>query len=245
MVKKLSILICTLDDRKPLLDNLLSRLKPQISEDVEILIECDDGVMETGTKRNLLISRSIGDYTVFIDDDDLVSADYVKCILNKIQTSPDCIGFIQKIHNITTNEIKYNNLQISREINSSYINHICPIKRDISKKIKFRNISKGEDTEYQLRLHMSNLIKTFEFIPKILYEYNYIERPKEYNLKGRCFSGNIQFTSKHDIQQFVENIDIDYIEYMNNKINLRKKMLLLNNLGIKTNALINPNSIYI
>jgi len=74
---RLSILICTIEERAPRFNVLMAELNRQmrdyqISHRVEVLSECDNRTMTIGAKRNLLLSRANGDYTCFIDDDDSV-----------------------------------------------------------------------------------------------------------------------------------------------------------------------------
>ena len=82
---KLSILICTLKGRDEYLNRVLQVLEPQKTDDVEILIESDERQMTIGQKRNKLLDRAIGDYICYVDDDDLVSVDYIEKILNFYQ----------------------------------------------------------------------------------------------------------------------------------------------------------------
>jgi glycosyltransferase involved in cell wall biosynthesis len=82
---------------------LLNVLKPQLSDEVEVLIvnnsdsdNFDDYQTKTlycesnGTAsrpRNIGLDNAKGKYITFIDSDDLVSEDYIKKILHKINTS--------------------------------------------------------------------------------------------------------------------------------------------------------------
>ena len=90
--KKLSILICTIIERKNLLNRLLNILNKQKTDDVEVLVESDNKQISIGEKRNKLLNKAVGDYVAFIDDDDLVSDDYVKKVLQAIESKPDCCG---------------------------------------------------------------------------------------------------------------------------------------------------------
>ena len=79
---KLSILICTLPERKAYLARLLGILSPQVIQGkVEVLTDdTPRGVITTGQKRNNLLNRAKGKYIVFIDDDDMVPGHYVNRI---------------------------------------------------------------------------------------------------------------------------------------------------------------------
>jgi glycosyltransferase involved in cell wall biosynthesis len=75
----LSILICSLPGRIKYLSELLNVLNPQI-EGEEIIINIDK-YKTIGAKRNDLLNASKSDYVCFIDDDDMVSEDYLDEIL--------------------------------------------------------------------------------------------------------------------------------------------------------------------
>ena len=91
-MKKLSILICSLREREKSLNKLLEVIEPQRTSEVEIILDTDNGEVTTGFKRNRLLNAAFGEYISFIDDDDLVSNDYIVKILKAIETSPDCCG---------------------------------------------------------------------------------------------------------------------------------------------------------
>ena len=101
---KLSILVCALEKREEFHKTLMPVLgtqKAAFKDEVEILVEIDNGEKSIGTKRNLLLERAKGDYIVFIDDDDMISDTYVSRILECIDKSqPDVIG----IHLIMTTD---------------------------------------------------------------------------------------------------------------------------------------------
>lgn len=176
---KLSILILSLPERINLLNKLLNILSPQISSknNVELLILCDNKKRTIGEKRNELLNLSKGEYITFIDDDDLISKNYIRELLIAIKNNKaDCINFIEKKllddkrEFLTIRSIKYN---YTRNKNTYYKkpNHLMCIKSDIAKSIKFKNINKGEDDIWGEEI--SKLIKTEYNINKILYYYHY------------------------------------------------------------------------
>ena len=91
LLKDFSILICSLESRSLKLNRLLSILKEQADDRVEILVSVDSGEKSVGAKRNELVKASCGKYLAFIDDDDIVSDDYVDLILKAIQDGPDVV----------------------------------------------------------------------------------------------------------------------------------------------------------
>ena len=73
---KLSILVCTLNSRKPFFDVINKKIKRQLTPDVECLTYCDNGEITIGAKREVLKHQATGDYIVYVDDDDRISRYY-------------------------------------------------------------------------------------------------------------------------------------------------------------------------
>lgn len=182
--KKLSILIPSLISRKRYLDELSEVLKPQVLQnqnDVEVLINLDNGESSIGRKRNDLISSATGDYIAFVDDDDLVSNDYIPLLLNAIDKSPDVVGIhlLMTVDNVlkglTYHSLNYktwfNKQSIIPNINCYFRNpnHLNPIKKDIIKNVKFLEINMGEDRDYSQKI--LPLINSEVYIPEPIYLY--------------------------------------------------------------------------
>ena len=119
---KLSIII-PYYNTKQYTDELLDHLKPQINDDVEVIL-VDDGSKEPyktkhkwckvihkknggcASARNVGIENSSGEYITFFDSDDLVPNYYVKKIFEKIDEKPDLIEFSwRSVDCITHNHI--------------------------------------------------------------------------------------------------------------------------------------------
>lgn len=110
---KLSIIIPYYDTFEYTKD-LLKKLIPQLTEEVEVII-VDDGCGEFGLDfitgeykqmkcihcqqnskgasrpRNIGIKEATGEYIAFIDSDDMVGDDYIKKILRAIEKKPDIV----------------------------------------------------------------------------------------------------------------------------------------------------------
>ncbi len=179
---KLSILICTLESRVEQLQIILKVLQRQSNKDVEILIESDNGELSTGSKRQKLLERAIGDYICYVDDDDMVSNNYVDSILNAISYKPDCVGIIvekrkddlpyRKVVK-TTQTLKNQwiwNFNEKTNTQSMIPDHLTPVKREIALKVGFKDISKGEDTVYSIGI--IEYLKTEIFIDTPIYLYD-------------------------------------------------------------------------
>jgi glycosyltransferase involved in cell wall biosynthesis len=182
----LTICICTLPSRDMMFNSLVRNLSRQVSDsnlydDVELISDAD--IHKTiGQKRNDLLDLANGKFIVFIDDDDSVSGDYLKQIINVIRKNNDCdcIGMKGVITFDGNEEKKW---EISKdfgkwfESNGVYYrtpNHISPIRTSIAKSVGFPNISNGEDFEYSMGV--LPLLKNEVKIEKELYHYQYVTR---------------------------------------------------------------------
>jgi len=177
MNKKLSILICSLASRADKLQRLMNVLQPQINDSVELLVKTDNGEMPIGKKRNLLLEEASGAYIAFVDDDDLVSEDYVKKILEALESNPDCCG-IQGIitfqgqgPRMFIHSLKYKEWFEQNNIYYRCPNHLNPVKREIALQVKFPETNFGEDKDYSTRLFP--LLKEERFISGVVYHYLY------------------------------------------------------------------------
>ena len=179
----LSVLICTIPSRKNALNCLLKILNNQNLEDVEILIEEDDPINKrtVGEKRNRLLNRSSGKYICFIDDDDIVSMDYISSIKKACRYNPDCVGISGVLVSDTTepkifiHSLKFQKWDFVDGYYVRYPNHLNPVKRAIAIKVGFNNLkNKGEDREYSDAIF--KILKTEYYIENITYIYNYKEK---------------------------------------------------------------------
>jgi len=181
----LSILILSIETRAKYLARLESILRPQQCDEIEILVNLDDGDRTIGAKRNELLDVAQGDYFAFIDDDDTVSDDYGQSILVAARCKPDAIGFdvrcmvdgqfdrdalISVRHGewqTTTRDGKRTHLRTP--------NHLSPVRREIALRHRFPDINSGEDAEYSRRIFPD--IRSENRIGKTLYTYEFRSNP--------------------------------------------------------------------
>ena len=178
MEPKLSILIASLEDRGAKLRKLHGFLERQeVTGAVEILLSVDNGEKTTGQKRNELMMQAAGEYIVYVDDDDLVSPDYVIKILEAIDTHPDCCG-MEGVITFAKTGVKRKFIHSMRirgwyEREGIYFrcpNHINPVKRSLALQAKFPDLTWGEDRVYSDKL--SPLLQTEVMIMGPIYFYN-------------------------------------------------------------------------
>ena len=173
-IKSLSILVCSIQVRKKQLARLLNILSPQITEKVEILVETDDEQMTIGTKRNKLLHRAQGDYVAFVDDDDVVSSDYINKILKAMSTLPDCCSLTGEIvhhgrKNAFIHSIEYDRWYEKDGVYYRHPNHLNAIKRELTLQIGFPEKNHGEDHDFSKQI--LPLLKTEARIDGIIYYY--------------------------------------------------------------------------
>jgi hypothetical protein len=173
---KLSILVPTLKQRSVFFNRLLDIVCPQLTDEVELVTECDSGELEIGTKRNLLVAKAKGDYVAFVDDDDRISKDYVSRILGAVKTNPDCVG-IEGIYTYGRDKRKF---MSSLRYKSWYEkgtelfrcpNHLNPVLRSIASKVPFPEKSWGEDMTYSIGIRP--FLKTEVYLEGPIYFYDY------------------------------------------------------------------------
>ena len=184
----LSILIATMPGREQHLKSLHSILLPQImswNAPVEVIMNRDMEIfgnpLVIGRKRNELLKEAIGEYIVYIDDDDEITSNYISLILEACKSGADCIG-ISGI--ITTNGSDKRQWHISKDYghwhtapDGTYLrtpNHISPVKRELALKAGFPEISFGEDAEYSRRL--LPFLNTEVKIEQNIYHYKYVSK---------------------------------------------------------------------
>lgn len=174
----LSILTCTLPERAHLLKRLSDILTPQLKDNVEWLTDPRGRQVQTGRKRNELIHQSRGAWVCFIDDDDIISSNYVALILNALQQNPDCVTFEGWM---TTNDRSRMDWVIKlgesyEERGGKYYrfpNHLCPIRKSIANQFSFPPIYQGEDYQWALAINNSGVLKTSVHIPEKIYHYDF------------------------------------------------------------------------
>lgn len=175
MALRLSILIATMPNRSEQFWRLFNSLERQhVGEEMEILT--DNGMdCNIGAKRNRMLKQAMGEYVVFVDDDDLVTPDYVGKIFEAM--GADCIG-ISGI--MSTNYSDFRQWHISKDYGSWYEkemiyyrtpNHISPVRRELALQVGFPDIAHGEDYQYSMAL--LPLLKTENKVKGNIYHYQF------------------------------------------------------------------------
>lgn len=186
----ISILIPTMNSRKNLFRKVLLEVERQIRETpeirVEVLWEADDGEITLGQKRNVLMDRCSGKYHCFVDDDDVLSPNYLKTFVPMIlsETDYDCASFVGAHYKRGGfNKLFYHSMKFKDwdETEERFIRTISPmnlIKTEIVRQVRYKDIRNTEDYEFSVRLMESGLLKAeFDIDPNYPI-YHYIDEVK-------------------------------------------------------------------
>ena len=184
----LSILICTIPERKSMFIEILNRLtllKQKTSLTVEVLF---DGKMDlsVGKKRNNLLDRAIGTYCCFVDDDDKVTDDYYS-VIEDSKLEYDCISLNGMMYNDGKSHLPFfHSLKYTSWIDteSAYYrnpNHLNPMKTSIARQIRFTDKNYGEDRDFSKALLESGLLQTEYEHDKLQYLYMFIKDKPQSN----------------------------------------------------------------
>jgi hypothetical protein len=175
---KLEILVLTMETRKEFLARLLACLQPQLTSEVKVTIRMCDPKYTLGENREMLRRASVGTYIAFIDDDDLVSPDYVATILPLLD-GVDIVGFECKLFIDGTPEPKrdYHTIKAGSWYNTPDafyrdISHLQPIRREIALASPMEG-GHGEDGRWADRMRALGVVKTEHYIDKIMYFYEF------------------------------------------------------------------------
>lgn len=180
----LSILLPTVLERQLLFAKLHYHILRQAKgKPVEVIVACDNKEISIGKKRQNLLEAATGEYIVYIDDDDWVADDYVDSILGALESKPDCVGFLIRCTSGGANprmakaSLKYKRWGENEDgfahTRSPY--QKTPVRRELALRAGFPDLRYAEDRAYSTKL--VPLLKTEEFINKVLYHYRFQNEP--------------------------------------------------------------------
>ena len=181
----LSILVCSTHTRRnTFLPSSLNSLYSQwenlplaIRDQVEIIFLVDNKKMMLGHKRNVMVQMAQGEYVVFIDDDDIITDDYISSIIKSMVFNTDVISFLVSVTlNGSDPKICKYSILFDEDHNTEtqyhrLPNHICAIRRNLALQVKYPSIPYGEDSGFSKAIHP--LLKSEYIIEKVLYHYVY------------------------------------------------------------------------
>jgi glycosyltransferase involved in cell wall biosynthesis len=184
-MKRLSLLIPTLEERRDLFRSLKSELDRQIldagaKDAVEIVVAEDNRETVVGEKRNALMDRARGEFLAFLDDDDEIAPDYISRVLGALDEMPDadCVGmraqitFRGKHPRYFVASLRYRSIF---EKGGSYYRppyHLNPTRSEIARRYRFAHVKIYEDLERALRMSRTGALRREVFVEPVLYFYH-------------------------------------------------------------------------
>jgi GT2 family glycosyltransferase len=213
----LSILIPTMNSRASLLTRLMAILEPQLTDQIEVLTDADDGELPIGTKRNHLMQRAKGKYVCYVDDDDRVSEDYISTLMEGIEKDVDVVC-IQGI--MTTNgmdpyrfvDTPYMAPGMASKDGEYYytrgVQHLDATRREIALYGKFIDSSYGEDDDWTKKIESTKLVQSWHLVDHPTYFYDY-RFPKDREIEPKfavvmpCW--NHVYTTTKSVESLFEN----------------------------------------
>ncbi len=166
---ELSILVCSLPQRRAQLEWLIDHVYDQIINlypfRAEVVVDDRRG-LTVGQKRQALLERAKGEYVAFVDDDDIVPFDYVSRVISGLHQNerPDALS-LEGV--MTTDGAKPERFVHSLHVEEWHtkdrvhyrsLNHLNVVKRELALQAGFGDEQVGEDHAYSRRL--KELVKT-------------------------------------------------------------------------------------
>lgn len=177
---RFDILILTMPTREKFLERLLECLSPQVDhKNSSIMIRMCDPELTLGENRDIMRRESTATYSAFVDDDDLVSPDYVSQIL-PLCDGVDQIGFECEVwqDGVKMPQRDFHTLTAGAWIDTEHaflrdISHLQPMRRELALSEPMEG-GHGEDRRWADR--MRGKVKTEHYIDKVLYFYLFRSR---------------------------------------------------------------------
>ena len=186
MQPQLSIVTLTMPDRQKRFKTLKAVIDKQIKYmrevhlslgSIEHVVVAEQTKKTIGYRRNLGLNRAKGKYIAFIDDDDMISLEYVESLVRKTYEDKDAVLFDYLLFNqgmVTDLQADLNAKHNPSLSSDSYVNntgvwHTSAIRADIAKQGEFTDGNWNEDINY-LEV-VRPLIKNVTCVNKFLYFY--------------------------------------------------------------------------
>tara|TARA_R110002012_G_scaffold104995_3_gene245744 strand:- start:83 stop:733 length:651 start_codon:yes stop_codon:yes gene_type:complete len=190
---KFTVMVLSIPSRLQKLQNLYAKLEKQIGDrkDVEVLCLVDNKSLTIGQKRNIVLNAARGNYVACLDDDDMISDDYIQTICDHIDGGDyfDVLAFNQHC-TINGEEVMVyfdinhkQNDPLVRDENGKYVDmrrppwHMCVWRKEIADKAEFRDTSWGEDWDWVSQMYP--YVKVQLKIDNVLHYYQYSDDESE------------------------------------------------------------------
>lgn len=131
----------------------MSRIAPALRYTIDLGF--DNREMSIGSKRQMMIQRSLAKYSAFIDDDDEITDAYMEDLRETIAGSYHVMRLRGTIHPYTFTHSIENTLSSPMARGEVFLrppNHLNPMMTDIAKFVHFRDAVRGEDLDWTMRM---------------------------------------------------------------------------------------------
>lgn len=197
---KWELLILTQPEREAYLTRLQAVLRPQVEQypDVKVTVRNCDFTRDLGQNRQILRIESQGEYSNYLDDDDLVPANYVSTIYPLLD-GVDYIGFRLQMYTDgekqkpTFHSLRYKEWNADQEGYYRDISHLNPIRREIALAAEMSG-GFGEDARWSDALRQLGIVKTEHFVDEVMYFYYWRSNKADYPRPG----SQVPITAVHD-----------------------------------------------
>lgn len=210
-----TILVPTLGERRPLFERLMAGLLPQLDPyagRVRVVGWHNDGSPSLPKIRQRMVETAATEYVSFVDDDDLVSPDYVAEIVAALDSRPDYVGFqVQCYSDSVPIAVAYHSLEFRRWRNlrgrfERDISHINPIRTALARRADFSLTRTGgaEDRAWADQLRRLRVLRRQVVVDRILYHYLFTstgtrwQKPREITPGERSALSSPYFTWSPD-----------------------------------------------
>lgn len=198
-----TILIPTLGQRagsfRALLDRLLPQTEPYAGR-VRVLAAFNNGSPPLPELRQRLVEAVTTDYLSFVDDDDMVSEDFVSSIVGVLEAhDPDYVGFQVnyfadgRLRGVIDHSLRHGGW---REEKNPYrwlrdITHINPIRTAVAQAARFDVVAGGqvEDRPWVEQVRASGSLQIESYVPRPLYDYLWSRRGSAWQRPERIRQG--------------------------------------------------------
>ena len=192
----LSILVCSVEERRSMMEILVGEFMRQISDGtahVEVMTFIDNKEISIGQKRQLALQAAHGKWIVFFDDDDWPYGHYIDEVVKAIESDPaaDCVGVNI---DMTTNGMKPQRClhRFGLVWENKYgkdgwdyhrnITHFNPVLRELALKAGFKDMRFGEDRDYCDRLNPLLTREVYIELPLFHYRYTTTNFKQRYDI---------------------------------------------------------------
>jgi hypothetical protein len=178
---KLSILICTVEERKEQFNKLFNRIVSLVVDfnGVEVLYNDAPrydlpGGLTVGEKRQALIDKAKGKYIMFVDDDDDIYGHFITDLYPLLEQDVDVINakvqsYIDGKSHIINQSIYFDSEQLQDGETKRYPSVMSVWNRELTNKAKFKPLNNGEDFDWTKQMNPQSEIK----VDSIWQIYNY------------------------------------------------------------------------